>query len=293
MDFLVNQTYNALSYAALLFLLGSGMSLIFGVMKIINVAHGTFYLVGGYIGYVLVRQTGNFFLGLAVACFGVAFLGMIVERLLLRGLEGQTLRQMLMTFGIALFVQDVLQLIFRGYALSLKPPVWCAVSLKLGPYSFYLFRLFMIGAAVVAYFVLWLVQEKTRAGAMVRAVVDNREVSQGLGINVHRVSQGIFGLGALLAAFSGVFGCAFTAIYPGMDFQVLPLAFVVVILGGMGSLKGAVVGALVVGFIDNFAKALFPEISYFSLFLPMAIILAVRPTGLFGKEPTGLSGGGR
>jgi len=124
-----------------------------------------------------------------------------------------------------------------------------------------------------------------------RAVVDNQEVSQGLGINVHLVSRGVFGLGALLAAFAGVFGCAFTAIYPGMDFQVLPLAFVVVILGGMGSLKGAVVGALVVGFIDNFAKALFPEVSYFSLFLPMAIILAVRPTGLFGREATGLSGG--
>ena len=110
-----------------------------------------------------------------------------------------------------------------------------------------------------------------------RAVVDNREVSQGLGINVNLVSQGVFGLGALLAAFGGVFGCAFTAIYPGMDFQVLPLAFVVVILGGMGSLKGAAVGALVVGFIDNFAKALFPEVSYFSLFLPMAVILGGTP----------------
>ena len=291
MDFFVIQTYNSISYAALLFLLGSGMSLIFGVMKIINVAHGAFYLVGGYIGYVLVRQTGNFYLALLVACLGVAFIGMVIERLLLRGLEGQTLRQMLMTFGIAVLIQDVLQLIFKGYALSLKPPLWCSMSLKCGPYSFYLFRLFMIGGAVVAYVFLWVLQEKTRAGATVRAVVDNREVSQGLGINVNLVSQGVFGLGALLAAFGGVFGCAFTAIYPGMDFQVLPLAFVVVILGGMGSLKGAAVGALVVGFIDNFAKALFPEVSYFSLFLPMAIILGVRPTGLFGKEATGLSGG--
>jgi branched-chain amino acid transport system permease protein len=260
MDFFVIQTYNSISYAALLFLLGSGMSLIFGVMKIINVAHGAFYLVGGYIGYVLVRQTGNFYLALLVACLGVAFIGMVIERLLLRGLEGQTLRQMLMTFGIAVLIQDVLQLIFKGYALSLKPPLWCSMSLKLGPYSFYQFRLFMIGAAVVAYIFLWALQEKTRAGAIVRAVVDNREISQGLGINVNLVSQGV--------------------------------AFVVVILGGMGSLKGAAVGALVVGFIDNFAKALFPEVSYFSLFLPMAIILGVRPTGLFGKEATGLSGGG-
>ena len=291
MDFLVNQSYNALSYAALLFLLGSGMTLIFGVMKIINIAHGAFYLVGGYIGYVIVRQTGNFYLALLVACVGVALLGMAVERVLLRGLEGQMLRQMLMTFGIAIFIQDVLQVIFKGYSFSLEPPAWCKTSLVIGPYSFYMFRLLMVGAAILAYVVLWLFHEKTRAGAVLRAVVDNQEVSEGLGINVNLVMQGIFGLGALLAAFGGVLGCAFTAIYPGMDFQILPLAFVVVILGGMGSLKGAAVGALVVGFIDNFAKALFPEVSYFSLFLPMAVILAVRPTGLFGKEATGHSGG--
>jgi len=260
-------------------------------MKIINIAHGAFYLVGGYIGYVIVRQTGNFYLALLVACVGVALLGMAVERVLLRGLEGQMLRQMLMTFGIAIFIQDVLQVIFKGYPFSLNPPAWCSTCLVIGPYSFFMFRLFMVGAAVAAYIVLWLFHEKTRAGAILRAVVDNQEVSQGLGINVNLVMQGVFGLGALLAAFGGVLGCAFTAIYPGMDFQILPLAFVVVILGGMGSLKGTAVGALVVGFIDNYAKALFPEVSYFSLFLPMAVILAVRPTGLFGREATGLSGG--
>jgi branched-chain amino acid transport system permease protein len=293
MEFYVHQTYNAISYAALLFLLGSGMSLIFGVMKIINVAHGAFYLAGGYIGYVVNHQTGNFFLGIAAACLGVALLGMITERILLRGLEGQTLRQMLMTFGIAILLQDVAHLIFKGYPFSLTPPDWCCESIKIGPFSFYGFRLFMIGAAVAAYVVLWWFHEKTRWGSVVRAVVDKPEIAEGLGINTNVVAQGVFGLGALLAGFAGVLGCGFTAVYPGMDFQVLPLAFVVVILGGMGSLKGAAVGALIVGFIDNFAKALYPEVSYFSLFLPMAILLVVRPTGLFGKEATGLSGGQR
>jgi len=293
MEFYVHQTYNAISYAGLLFLLGSGMSLIFGVMKIINVAHGAFYLAGGYIGYVAVRWTGNFYVGIAAACVGVGILGMATERTLLRGLEGQTLRQMLMTFGIAILFQDVAQIIFKGYPFSLAAPDWCSVGLKVGSFSFHVLRSVMIGAAVVAYAVLWWFHEKTRWGSIVRAVVDKPEIAEGLGINTSMVAQGVFGLGALLAGFAGVFGCAFTAVYPGMDFQVLPLAFVVVILGGMGSLKGAAVGALIVGFIDNFAKALYPEVSYFSLFLPMVILLAVRPTGLFGKEATGLSGGQR
>jgi len=288
MEFIIIQSYNALSYAALLFLLAAGMSLIFGVMKIVNVSHGTLYLTGGYIGWVVVRQTGSFFLGLLCASIGVGLVGMAAERFLLRDLQGQPPRQMLMTFGIAIFIQDVLLLIFKGYALSLKAPAWTDVILKVGEYRFYAYRLFMIGMAVLVLIVLWYVYDKTRYGAMVRAVVNNREVAMGLGINANRVSQYVFGLGALLAGFAGVFGCAFTAIYPGMDFQVLPLAFVVVILGGMGSLKGAVVGSLIVAFLDNFLKALWPEISYFSLFLPMAIILSIRPTGLFGKEATGL-----
>ena len=149
---------------------------------------------------------------------------------------------------------------------------------------FHLLRVFMIACAILVYITLWWIQEKTRAGAIVRAVVDNAEVAQGIGINVDRVSMAIFGLGALLAAFAGVIGSAFTAIYPGLDFAVLPLAFVVVILGGMGSLKGALVGAVIVGFIDNFAKALFPELAYFSLFFPMIVMLSIKPTGLFSRE---------
>ena len=142
----------------------------------------------------------------------------------------------------------------------------------------------MIGAAVVTYIILWWLQEKTRAGAIMRATVDNREMSQGIGINVNVVSMGVFGLGAFLAAFAGVIGGSFTAVYPELDFDILPLAFIVVIVGGMGSLKGAVCGAIIVGLIDNFGKALFPEVAYFTMFLPMAIVLAVKPTGLFGKE---------
>jgi branched-chain amino acid transport system permease protein len=284
MEFFISQTFNALSYAGLLFLLGGGMTLIFGTMKIVNIAHGGFYLLGGYTGYVVGQYTGNFFLAILGACATVGLVGMALERFLLRTLSGQLLRQMLMTMGITLFIADLMLIIFEGYPLTLSVPAYIGGTVELWGMRFHLLRIFMIVCALLVYTVLWYLQEKTRAGAIVRAVVDNAEVAQGIGINVDRVSMAIFGLGALLAAFAGVIGSAFTAIYPGLDFSVLPLAFVVVILGGMGSLKGALVGAIIVGFIDNFAKALVPELAYFSLFFPMIVMLSIKPTGLFSRE---------
>jgi branched-chain amino acid transport system permease protein len=253
-------------------------------MKIVNIAQGSFYLVGGYIGYVVVRYTGNFYLAVVVTSFAIGILGMGIERFLLRGLEGQNQRQMLMTMGIALFFQDLLLIIFEGNPLSLTPPAWCAQEIDFGQFSFHVLKLFMIGTAAIIYFALWWFQEKTKAGSVLRAAIDNKEIAEGLGINVPFVTMGVFGLGALITAIGGVVGCGFTAIYPGIDFEVLPLSFVVVIVGGTGSLKGAVVGALIVGLVDNFGRAVFPELSYFTMFAPMAFILAVRPKGLFGKD---------
>ena len=142
----------------------------------------------------------------------------------------------------------------------------------------------MIGIAAAIGLILWLGMEKTRIGAAVRATVDDAEMARGVGIDTSRISMFIFALGALLAAIGGVIGGAFLGVYPGLDFQILPVAFAVVIIGGMGSLGGAAIGALIVGLADNFGKALFPEISYFTLYAPMALLLAVKPTGLFGRE---------
>jgi branched-chain amino acid transport system permease protein len=283
MTFWVDQTFNGISYAALLFLLGGGFTLIFGVMKITNIAHGSFYLVGGYIGYTVASATGNFYLGFLAACALVSLLGMAMERWFLRGLAGQDLRQMLVTMGIALFLQDLCLVMWGGNPLTLNVPPYLAGSVAIGAYRFPVLRIAMIAAAALLFGVLWWFQEKTRVGAMVRAAVDNTEMAEGLGINVPLVTLGVFGLGALLAGFGGVLGVAFMGLYPGLDFELLPFAFVVVIIGGMGSLPGALVGAVIVGLIDNFGKALFPELSYFTLFAPMALVLAVRPTGLFGK----------
>jgi len=284
MEFWITQTFNGLSYAALLFLLGGGMTLIFGIMKIVNIAHGSFYLVGGYIGLTIVLKTGNFYLALVVAAVVVALLGLVMERIFLRNLAGKDLRQMLITTGIALFLQDLCLLVWGGDPRNLSVPKYLTGSFELGEFYFPKFRVFMIGSAVVLFLILWVFQEKTRVGAMVRASVDNSEMAGGLGIKVPLVTMGVFSLGALLAGFGGVIGCAFMGIYPGLDFELLPFAFVVVIVGGMGNLTGALLGAFIVAMIDNFGKALFPEVAYFTLFAPMAVVLAVKPTGLMGKS---------
>jgi branched-chain amino acid transport system permease protein len=284
MQFWVNQTFNGISYAALLFLVGGGLTLIFGVMKIVNIAHGSFYLLGGYLGVALFARTGNFYVALGAAGLAVALAGMLMERLFLRPVEGDDLRQMLLTMGIALFVQDLCLLIWGGDPFNLRGPGYFARSVHVAGFSFSNLRLFMIGAAAVVFLLLWWFQERTRAGAMVRAAVDNPEMTEALGINVPVLRMAVFALGALLAAFGGVVGSAFMGIYPGLDFEILPYAFVVVIVGGMGSLSGALVAAVLLGLADNFGKALFPELSYFTLFAPMGIVLALRPSGLFGRS---------
>jgi len=283
MEFWVIQFFNGLSYAALLFLLGGGLTLIFGVMRVINIAQGSFFVVGGYISYSIISLTGNFYLAILMACLAIGLLGMIIERFALRRLTGANLRNMLATMGIALFLQDSSLLIWGGDPLSLSVPDFLSGTVKIGDLYFPTLRIFMIGEATLIFIVLMLFQRKTRLGAMVRASIDNPETAEGLGINVPLVRMGVFGLGALVTAFGGVTGCAFMSIYPGLDFEMLVFAFVVVILGGMGSIPGAFIGAIIVGLMDNFGKALFPELSYFTVFAPMALMLAIRPMGLFGK----------
>ena len=282
-EFWLTQTFNGLSYGALLFLLASGLSLIFGVMRIVNLAHGSYFMLGGYVGLSVVWRTGSFALAALTAALAIALVGIGMERLFLRRLPGQTLGQVLMTVGFAVIFQDLALLIWGGDPYSIPVPPVLSGSLHLGPSSFPVYRLFIVVVAAVTGAALWLGLDRTRAGAMIRAAVDDGEMAQGVGINVPRVSMGVFALGAFLAALGGVIGGAFLGVYPGADFEVLPYAFVVVIVGGLGSLPGAMVGSLLVGLLDNFGKALFPELSYFTLFAPMALILALRPTGLFGR----------
>lgn len=282
-EFWITQTFNGLSYGALLFLLASGLSLIFGVMRIVNLAHGSYFLLGGYVGLSVVWRTHSFVLALLAGALAGALIGVGMERLFLRRLSGQTLGQVLMTIGFALIFQDLALLLWGGDPYSLPIPGPLQGVLTVGTLRFPRYRLFIMALAVVIGAVLWLALDRTRVGAMIRAAVDDGEMAQGVGIRVPTVSTGVFALGAFLAALGGVIGGGFLGVYPGLDFEILPYAFVVVIVGGLGSLPGAMVGSLLVGLLDNFGKALFPELSYFTLFAPMAMILAVRPTGLFGR----------
>jgi len=278
------QVFNGASYGALLFLLGSGLSLIFGVMRIVNLAHGSLFLLGGYIALTVIWATGSWLLAIPVAALAIAALGVAMERIFLRPLGTDPLRQVLLTFGFVLLFQQGALDIWGGNNLDIKPPAMLTGSFVVDGFYLPLYRIFIIVISTVIGVALWLVLDRTRAGAMVHATVDDLEMARGVGIDTSRISMLIFGLGAFLAGLGGVIGGAFLGVYPGLDFEVLPLAFAVVIIGGMGSLSGAAVGALVVGLADNFGKVLFPQASYFTLYAPLVLLLAVKPTGLFGRE---------
>lgn len=278
------QAFNGVSYGALLFLLASGLSLIFGVMRIVNLAHGSFFLLGGYVALTVIWATGSWLLAIPVAALAVAVVGLLMERFFLRPLGFDPLRQVLLTVGFAYLFQQAALDIWGGDNLDITPPKVLTETLVAGGLHLPVYRIFMIGVAVTIGLILWLVMERTRMGAVVRATVDDSEMARGVGIDTSRVSMFIFALGAFLAALGGVIGGAFLGVYPGLDFAILPIAFAVVIIGGMGSLTGAAVGSLIVGLADNFGKALFPEVSYFTLYAPMVLILALKPTGLFGRE---------
>ena len=283
MNFFIIQTLSGVSFAAVLFLLSSGLSLIFGVMNIVNVAHGSYYMLGAYIGLSIYWLTGNFFVSLVGAGLALGIIGILMQRLFLKKYVDH-FPQVLMTMGFALIFRDLALVIWGGDPLSFPAPAFLQHSVHLGETVFPAYRLAVILISVIVAIGLWLFNDKTSYGAQLRATVDDKEMARGVGINVPLVSGLMFALGAFLAAFGGVVAAPMFGVYAGADFEVLPLAFVVVIVGGMGSLKGAAVGSLLVGLMDNWGKALFPDFSYFTIFLPMAIILAVRPTGLFGTK---------
>jgi branched-chain amino acid transport system permease protein len=259
-------------------------------MTIVNVAQGSFYLIGGYIGYSLIAFFGwNFYTAILGASTAICILGVVIERIFLRTMEGSwaegnDLRQMLVTMGIALILHDTSLLIWGGFPLTISLPRNLAKPVVIAGYYFPTIRLFMICAAVVVFLAIQLVFEKTTIGAKVRAAMDHPLMAAGVGINVSVIKMGVFALGAFVAASGGVIGGAFMSIYPGLDFEILPFAFVVVILGGMGSLRGAFFGSMLVGLVDSFGKAFLPQFSYFLLFAVLALVLAFKPTGFFGKE---------
>ncbi len=256
LNFWLIQTFNGISYGALLFLVGSGLSLIFGVMRIVNLAHGSYFMLGGYVALTVIWTTGSWLLAIPVAAITIALLGLAMERVFLRQLGFDPLRQFCSRSALPSCSNRRAGPVDRQQFRHQPAPV-LSQSIQIGGLFLPLYRVFMIAIAAAIGLVLWLVMENTRIGAQVRATVDDAQMARGVGIDTSRISMMIFALGAFLAALGGVIGGAFLGIYPGLDFEMLPIAFAVVIIGGMGSLGGAAIGALIVGLADNFGKALF------------------------------------
>jgi len=284
MQFWVIQTLNSVALGGLLFLLSSGFSLIFGLMRVPNLAHGAFFMLGAYLGVTTMNLVGgNFWLGVLGGGLGVAVLGGLMERFILRRLAGNEQGQVLVTLGVAFIIADMCLVAWGGDPIPVPAPSYVSRPLFFAGLAFPTYRFVVLGVAVIMAVVLHLLMDRTRLGAMIRAGVDDMQMARGIGIRVSQLFTIVFCLGAGLAGAGGVMGGPIMSAYPGLDADMLPLALVVVILGGVGSLLGAFVGSFLIGFIYNFGTALFPSLAYVILFLPMVLVLVVLPQGLFGR----------
>jgi branched-chain amino acid transport system permease protein len=277
------QGLNALSFGMLLFLLSAGLTLTFGLLRITNLTHGSYYLLGGYIGLEALRRSGNFVVALLAAGAAMGVLGLISERVLLRRFAGNEPAQVLLSLGLLFFFGDLALGVWGGLPRTIPEPPLVQGVVQIGPQRFPAYRLFLCTIGLVAAALLWVLLEHTRLGLMVRAAVDDAELAQAMRVNVPRVMTGVFSLGAVVAGLAGVLGGPIIGMYPGADLEILLLAIVVVVLGGIGSLRGAFLGALLIGLIDTLGRTSFPEFSLFAIFAPMAAVLIVRPQGLFGR----------
>ncbi len=282
--FLTLQILNGITFGALLFLVSSGFTLIFGLMRVANLTHGVLYLLAGYIGLTIVRATGNFVFAIAGAALFAGVLGLLIERAFLHRVRGKVLSEVLLTIGIGFILADLALMQWGGDPQTIRVPALIGGPIKVAGITYPRFRIFTLVVGVVIAAGLWFLQHRTRVGAIVRAGVDDAEMVSALGINIPAVFTWVFFAGAMLAGMAGVIGGGFLSLYRGADSEILLFGLVVIIIGGMGSLEGAIVGSLAVGLLDSFGKALYPEISYFTIFGPMAIILALRPRGLFGRR---------
>lgn len=277
------QLLNGLTFAALLFVVASGFTLIFGLLRIVNLAHGALYLLGGYLGYTVASQTGSFALGGLAAMAGVALTGLLLDRGLLSFVRGYELRQVLLTLGVAFVLNDLALVIWGGDSFTVPIPDALRGATQIFGVFYPKYRLFVLVLGILIFLTLWLLLNRTRLGALIRAGVDDAEMVEASGINVHRVFLATFVLGAALAGLGGLIGGAFLALYPSADAEILVFSLAVVVIGGRGSLIGVAVGSMLVGLLNTVGQVMFPELAYFVIFGPMAVLLAFRPLGLFGR----------
>src|SRR6478735_8994787 len=283
MELFVAQLLNGLVYGVLLFLMAAGLSLIFGLMNVVSLAHGSFFMLGAFFGLSIFKFTGSFWLALILAPIPVVAIGIVMEFVFMRPLYKRGhMDQVLLTFGFTFVFFDLVQTLWGRVVLRLPAPesLQGAVQIGLGVFSAY--RLFLIGFGIAIALLLWLFLERSRIGAMVRAGVDNAAMAAGLGGNIPALFSSIFGAGVALAALGGIAAGPVLGLYPGMDTDILIPAFIVIVIGGMGSLRGAFLGSLLIGIADTFGKAYLPNHALFLIYLLMAVVLLMRPQGMFG-----------
>ncbi len=292
----VNTLLNGITLGGLYFLVASGFTLVFGLMRNVNLAHGSMYLLGAYIGYDVAEASGSWFLGLAVAFLVIALSGALLQVLVFRRMEGDDLRQTLVTIGLSIVAADLMLAIWTGVTYQFSPPEWLFGAAKLPIVSvvkssgaavyikYPIYRLSVLLVAVAIGIVLWLFLNRTRIGMMVRAGVNDRDMLSASGVNVQLVFAVVFAIGAGLAGFAGVVGGTALSIAPGEDIRYLLASLIVVIVGGLGSVTGAAIGALLIGLAEQFGLAYFPTYGVVLTFLIMVFVLAVRPQGIMGAR---------
>jgi branched-chain amino acid transport system permease protein len=282
------QFVNGLSYGLLLFIITCGLSLVFGILGVLNLAHGSLYMIGAYIAYsITLNSTNHFWLALIISPISVAILAFVVELFLLRPTYHLGhLSQVLLTFGLTYIFHDIASIIWGSNVLTVKIPSILSGSTTIFNQSFPYYRLAVIGIGLTIALLLWLVQEKTRWGAIIRAGLSDKEMVSALGINIKLVFTIVFLFGGFLAGLGGVVASPILGIYPSMEFQTLILALVVLVVGGLNSIAGTFLASLLIGLAETFSRYLIPELSLFLIFGLMAVILVVRPNGLLGKKVT-------
>ena len=279
------QSLNGLQYGLLLFLVASGLTLVFGIMGVVNLAHGSFYMIGAYLAFSLASLTGNFFIAIALGLVASVVLGLLLEWALFSRLYHRDhLDQVLLTYGLILIFEELRSLAVGDDVHSVPVPAFLSSSIKLtDTLSYPVYRLFMSAVCIVLALIMYVVIQRTRLGMRVRAGTSNRDMAEGLGVDIRLLFRFVFAFGVALAAFAGMLAAPVSSVFPGMGSQVLILCFVVVVIGGIGSVWGALLAALLIGFTDTFGKVLFPDYAGLSVYVLMATILLWRPAGLFGR----------
>jgi branched-chain amino acid transport system permease protein len=284
MSTFIISTLNGLSYAFILFLLAAGFSLTFGVMGILNLAHGAIYMLGAYFGFALMNQLDSFWLSIVVAAIGTGLIGLALYYFFLRHLYGKIPEQAVLTIGLSYAFANIALWVWGPFAKMGSTPPGLTGVIRVGDLAFPIYRLFLIGIGLLVLILLWWMQDRTRVGAIIRAGMDNKEMTRSLGINYGLVSTLVFLFGVSLAGIAGVLGSPVLGAFPSMGDALVLLTLMVVVVGGTGFIQGTMLGALIIGLLDTYGKTYVPQVALFTAYAIFLTVLLIRPSGLIGRK---------